>query len=108
MDVDNIARSSSTYIGKLRSNFLRTKFIIYDTQPPYNNAQLSPPDIVETRDEEDEGKYKPLILRNRAPRWHEQLQCWGLNFWGRVTVASMKNLQLIAANQPAVGVPTPS
>ncbi|GAU13343.1 hypothetical protein TSUD_42970 [Trifolium subterraneum] len=25
------------------SNFLGTKFIIYDTQPPYNNAQLAPP-----------------------------------------------------------------
>ncbi|KAL1295459.1 hypothetical protein AAHE18_19G213000 [Arachis hypogaea] len=43
MDADNVSRSSSTYIGKLRSNFLGTKFIIYDTQPPYNNAQLSPP-----------------------------------------------------------------
>ncbi|KAH9757569.1 Tubby-like F-box protein 8 [Citrus sinensis] len=43
MDADNISRSSSTYIGKLRSNFLGTKFIIYDTQPPYNSAQLSPP-----------------------------------------------------------------
>lgn len=43
MDADNISRSSSTYIGKLRSNFLGTKFIIYDTQPPYNNTQSSPP-----------------------------------------------------------------
>ncbi|MBA0566229.1 hypothetical protein Golob_011067 [Gossypium lobatum] len=202
MDADNISRSSSTYIGKLRSNFLGTKFIIYDTQPPYNNAQLSPPgrsrrfyskkvspkvptgsyniaqvsyelnvlgtrgprrmhcsmysipasavepggivpgqpeliprsledsfrsisfsksidnssefssarfsDIVGTRDEEDEGKDRPLILRNKAPRWHEQLQCWCLNFRGRVTVASVKNFQLIAANQPAAGAPTPS
>ncbi|KAL5776633.1 hypothetical protein ACOSP7_009559 [Xanthoceras sorbifolium] len=200
MDADNISRSSSTYIGKLRSNFLGTKFIIYDTQPPYNNAQLSPPgrsrrfyskkvspkvptgsyniaqvsyelnvlgtrgprrmhctmysvpdsalepggsvpgqaelnprsledsfrnfsksidtstefsssrfsDIVGARDEEDEGKERPLILRNKAPRWHEQLQCWCLNFRGRVTVASVKNFQLIAATQPAAGAPTPS
>ncbi|KDO83735.1 hypothetical protein CISIN_1g014365mg [Citrus sinensis] len=197
---DNISRSSSTYIGKLRSNFLGTKFIIYDTQPPYNSAQLSPPgrsrrfyskkvspkvptgsyniaqvsyelnvlgtrgprrmhctmhsipasalepggsvpgqaelnprsledsfrnfsksidvstefsssrfsDIVGPRDEEDEGKDRPLILRNKAPRWHEQLQCWCLNFRGRVTVASVKNFQLIAATQPAAGAPTPS
>uniref|UniRef100_A0A7N0R8Z0 Tubby C-terminal domain-containing protein n=1 Tax=Kalanchoe fedtschenkoi TaxID=63787 RepID=A0A7N0R8Z0_KALFE len=34
MDADNISRSNSAYIGKLRSNFLGTKFIIYDTQPP--------------------------------------------------------------------------
>ncbi|XVF39082.1 hypothetical protein PTKIN_Ptkin01aG0006800 [Pterospermum kingtungense] len=202
MDADNISRSSNMYIGKLRSNFLGTKFIIYDTQPPYNNAQLSPPgrsrrfyskkvspkvptgsyniaqvsyelnvlgtrgprrmhccmhsipaaalepggivpgqpellprsledsfrsisfsksidnssefssarfsDIVGTHDEEDEGKERPLVLRNKAPRWHEQLQCWCLNFRGRVTVASVKNFQLIAANQPAAGAPTPS
>ncbi|KAL0016317.1 hypothetical protein SO802_003386 [Lithocarpus litseifolius] len=217
MDADNISRSSCTYIGKLRSNFLGTKFIIYDTQPPYNNAQLSPPgrsrrfyskkvspkvptgsyniaqvsyelnvlgtrgprrmhctmhsipsssvepggcvpgqpellprsledsfrsisfsksidnstefsssrfsDIIGPRDEDEEGKERPLVLRNKAPRWHEQLQCWCLNFRGRVTVASVKNFQLIAATQPApapapatsaaaaaaaAGTPTPS
>lgn len=202
MDADNISRSSSTYIGKLRSNFLGTKFIIYDTQPPYNNAQLSPPgrsrrfyskkvspkvptgsyniaqvayelnvlgtrgprrmhcamhsipaaalepggtvpgqaellprsledsfrsisfsksidtstefsssrfsDIIGPRDEEDDGKDRYLVLKNKAPRWHEQLQCWCLNFRGRVTVASVKNFQLIAANQPSAGAPTPS
>lgn len=41
----------------------------------------------------DEG----LTLKNKAPRWHEQLQCWCLNFNGRVTVASVKNFQLVAA-----------
>ncbi|KAK4800885.1 hypothetical protein SAY86_021372 [Trapa natans] len=209
MDADNISRSSSSCIGKLRSNFLGTKFIIYDTQPPYNNAQLSPPgrsrrfyskkvspkvptgsyniaqisyelnvlgtrgprrmqcvmhsvptsclepggtvpghpkllprplledsfrstsfsksmdvstefsssrfsDIagpirgVDAEEGEDGGKERPLVLRNKAPRWHEQLQCWCLNFRGRVTVASVKNFQLIAANQPPAGAPTPS
>jgi tubby-related protein 1 len=38
-----------------------------------------------------------LVLRNKAPRWHEQLQCWCLNFNGRVTVASVKNFQLVAS-----------
>lgn len=44
-----------------------------------------------------------LVLKNKAPRWHEQLQCWCLNFNGRVTVASVKNFQLVAApeNGPA-------
>ncbi|KAK1275598.1 Tubby-like F-box protein 8 [Acorus gramineus] len=208
MDADNISRSSSTYIGKLRSNFLGTKFIIYDTQPPYNGASSAPPpppgrssrrfnskkvspkvpagtysmaqvtyelnvlgtrgprrmhcvmhsipssaldiggsvpgqpDLLEENnfpsfrstasksvldgsfdfsssrfsdiigsDEHDNGEGKhcgrPLVLRNKAPRWHEQLQCWCLNFRGRVTVASVKNFQLIAAVE-AVGVPTPS
>ncbi|PSS17463.1 Tubby-like F-box protein [Actinidia chinensis var. chinensis] len=204
MDADNISRSSSTYIGKLRSNFLGTKFIIYDTQPTYNSAHLSPSgrtsrrfnskkvspkvptgsyniarltyelnvlgtrgprkmncimhsipisslepggtvpgqpellphslddsfrsisfsksidtstefsssrfsDIMGPRDDGDDGgKDRPLVLRNKVPRWHEQLQCWCLNFRGRVTVASVKNFQLIAASQPAAGAPTPS
>ncbi|XP_072983816.1 tubby-like F-box protein 5 isoform X1 [Typha latifolia] len=42
-----------------------------------------------------------LILKNKAPRWHEQLQCWCLNFRGRVTVASVKNFQLVAAVDPS-------
>ncbi|KAI4321375.1 hypothetical protein MLD38_034763 [Melastoma candidum] len=179
-----------------RSNFLGTKFIIYDTQPPYNNAQLSPPGrsrrfnskkvspkvptgsfniaqvtyelnvlgtrgprrmhcvmhsipasslelggsvpwqpellprsledssvaslsrsqsiprqslVAQGRDQEDDGKDRPLVLRKKAPRWHEQLQCRCLNFKGRVTVASVKNFQLIAANQPAAaGAPSQS
>lgn len=47
------------------------------------------------------GKEAPLILKNRTPRWHEQLQCWCLNFRGRVTIASVKNFQLIAASGEA-------
>ncbi|XP_042494713.1 tubby-like F-box protein 8 [Macadamia integrifolia] len=205
MDADNISRSSSTYIGKLRSNFLGTKFIIYDTQPPYSGTHVSPPvrssrrfyskkvspkvptgsyniaqvayelnvlgtrgprrmhcmmhsipasalgaggsvpgqpellpprsledsfgsisfsksidqsgefssarfsDIAGFHDNDEDNKERPLVLRNKAPRWHEQLQCWCLNFRGRVTVASVKNFQLIAAaTQPAAGAPTPS
>ena len=41
-----------------------------------------------------------VVLRNKAPRWHEHLQCWCLNFHGRVTVASVKNFQLVAAPDP--------
>ncbi|QCD76501.1 tubby-like F-box protein 8 [Vigna unguiculata] len=205
MDADNISRSSNTYIGKLRSNFLGTKFIIYDTQPPYSSAHICPPgtgktsrrfyskkvspkvpsgsyniaqvtyelnvlgtrgprkmhcvmhsipasaldaggtvpgqpellprsledsfrsisfsksldraiefsssrfsDISESILDDDDGKLRPLVLKNKPPRWHEQLQCWCLNFRGRVTVASVKNFQLIAATQPAAGAPTPS
>ncbi|KAH0918046.1 hypothetical protein HID58_025706 [Brassica napus] len=52
--------------------------------------------------EEDQGEtsFKPLVLKNKQPRWHEQLQCWCLNFRGRVTVASVKNFQLVAVRQP--------
>ena len=43
-----------------------------------------------------------LVLRNKAPRWHEQLQCWCLNFNGRVTVASVKNFQLVSSPENGV------
>ncbi|URE30910.1 tubby-like F-box protein [Musa troglodytarum] len=43
----------------------------------------------------------PVRINNKAPRWHEQLQCWCLNFRGRVTVASVKNFQLVAAADPS-------
>uniref|UniRef100_A0A7N0TR61 Uncharacterized protein n=1 Tax=Kalanchoe fedtschenkoi TaxID=63787 RepID=A0A7N0TR61_KALFE len=192
-DADNISRSSSTYVGKLRSNFLGTKFVIYDTQLPqacthissssgqsnrrflsekvspkvptgsYNIAQVTyelnvlgtrglrrmncimhsiPVSALEVggsipRYLEDflrsisfstsldysnnfsssrfsemgalgsvvEDESKPLVLKNKPPRWHEQLQCWCLNLRGRVTVASVKNFQLIVATQPTVPPP---
>ncbi|KAL6857080.1 hypothetical protein ACP4OV_018462 [Aristida adscensionis] len=206
VDPKNISRSSNGYVGKMRSNFLGTKFIVYDTQPPYNAGSLvscergsrrissrrvspkvptasypiarvnyelnvlgtrgprrmhctmhsipasaldpegvvpgqpnqlfpGPSSLEESfrsantfsssrfsatdrsldfsssrfseisggvqRDQDNgEAKERPLVLRNKEPRWHEQLQCWCLNFRGRVTVASVKNFQLIAAPQP--------
>ncbi|GER47865.1 tubby like protein 1 [Striga asiatica] len=201
MDADNISRSSSSYLGKVRSNFLGTKFIIYDTNPPppsaassapgrtsrrFNSKRVSPKlpvgnygiaqvayelNVLGTRGprrmhcvmrsipasavepggsvparpenllmgpldsdssfrsvsfnksefgsarfsdmsgplNDDENKSncgeRPLVLKNKPPRWHEQLQCWCLNFRGRVTVASVKNFQLIAAGPPAPAPP---
>ncbi|CDY51990.1 BnaC03g75660D [Brassica napus] len=189
MDADNISRSSNSYLGKLRSNFLGTKFLVYDTQPPqtpssssalitdqtsrsrfhskrvspkvpsgsYNNAQItyelnvlgtrgprrmhctmnsiptsslepggsvpnqpeklvpgrldesfrnfssarfSEMGVVSCEEDQEETSFRPLVLKNKQPRWHEQLQCWCLNFRGRVTVASVKNFQLVAVRQP--------
>ncbi|KAL7608670.1 hypothetical protein Lser_V15G12443 [Lactuca serriola] len=165
---DDFSRASSTYVGKLRSNFLGTKFTIYDSQPPtdttnhnrssqrFQKKQVSPKlpscsysiatisyelNVLRTRGPRrmnctmhsipissiQEGGTAPtpksfpfktidrstsslsstttpnsnpldsLMLKNKAPRWHEQLQCWCLNFKGRVTVASVKNFQLVAA-----------
>ncbi|KAM7470415.1 hypothetical protein LguiA_008598 [Lonicera macranthoides] len=204
MDADHISRSSNTYIGKLRSNFLGTKFIIYDTQPPHSCAHITPPgrssrrfyskkvspkvpsgsydiarisyelNVLGTRGPrrmncimhsipissldpagtvpgqpvdllprsledsfrsisfsnsldhtvefnssrfseagissitgvgDEDSKSRPLVLKNKSPRWHEQLQCWCLNFRGRVTVASVKNFQLVAAMPPVTGAP---
>ncbi|KAL3630276.1 Tubby-like F-box protein 5 [Castilleja foliolosa] len=179
---DDFSRASNTFVGKLRSNFLGTKFTIYDSQPldgdtapqcisrhsrRFDNAkQVSPKlpaynyavttvsyelNVLRTRGPRrmhcvmhsipvsaiqeggtaptptsflqssiDNHKYLPasskepatcvssaLVLNNKAPRWHEQLQCWCLNFKGRVTVASVKNFQLVAggAVDPSVELP---
>ncbi|KAE8722869.1 Tubby-like F-box protein 14 [Hibiscus syriacus] len=184
---NDVLKGSSTYIGKLRSNFLRTKFTVYDAQPPnagakvtkssstmlINMTQVSPrvpagnypvahisyelnvlgsrgprrmqcvmdaipassiepggvaptqteflhsnldtfPSLLffrskSTRSESfrseplSEQKDEMLVLRNKSPRWHGQLQCWCLNFNGRVTVASVKNFQLAASPLNGVG-----
>lgn len=180
LDMGDMSKGSSAYIGKLRSNFLGTKFTVYDAHPPYDGAvvsksrsarviglnQVSPrvpagnypvshisyelnvlgsrgprrmncvmssipasaveeggkaptqtefplsnldsfPSIPFFRSKsaridsaaaqaQDEEK---LVLKNKSPRWHEQLQCWCLNFRGRVTVASVKNFQLVASDE---------
>lgn len=192
LDANDFSRASSAYVGKLRSNFLGTKFTIYDGQPPcdaavkttnrssrrFHSKQVSPrlpacnysiatisyelnvlrtrgprrlhcimhsiplfsiqeggtaptpksfPHFVDAQCSPSpalQGKEPavnfsstslsepppvlsgdPLVLKNKAPRWHEQLQCWCLNFRGRVTVASVKNFQLVAAVEPHHDVP---
>ncbi|KAH6825510.1 tubby like protein 2 [Perilla frutescens var. hirtella] len=191
---DDFSRASNTCVGKLRSNFLGTKFTIYDSQPPngaavhhvsrqsrrFGSNQVSPKlpaynysiatvsyelNVLRTRGPRrmncvmhsipvssiQEGGTAPtptsfppclderssvaptmkekepvipfsspnitfsstltpnteaaLVLKNKSPRWHEQLQCWCLNFKGRVTVASVKNFQLVAAVDPSVDLP---
>ena len=37
------------------------------------------------------------ILKNKAPKWNEQVGAYVLNFNGRVTRASVKNFQLCAS-----------
>ncbi|MFS7901771.1 putative transcription factor TUBBY family [Helianthus anomalus] len=182
LNAEDVSKGSSTYIGKLRSNFLGTKFTVYDAQPPNGGAlttkchssrpgtmkRVSPRvpagnypvsnisyevNVLGSRGPRrmqcamnsipasamDPGGSAPtqteflvsnvdsfsslaffrsksaridnsqsgtlltgqndpmLVLKNKAPRWHEQLQCWCLNFNGRVTVASVKNFQLVAS-----------
>ncbi|GKV12058.1 hypothetical protein SLEP1_g23260 [Rubroshorea leprosula] len=188
LNCDYVSKGSSAYIGKLRSNFLGTKFTIYDVHPPSTGAKVTksqstrlvnirrvspkvpagnypvshisyelnvlgsrgprrmqcvmdsiPASAIEpggvaptqteflhsnldsfpsisffrsksTRVETFEsgplsGQKGVLVLRNKAPRWHEQLQCWCLNFNGRVTVASVKNFQLVASPENGVAGP---
>lgn len=181
LNAGDVSKASSNYIGKLRSNFLGTKFTIYDAQPPNAGAKVTksrstrlvgmrqisprvpagnypvahisyelnvlgsrgprrmqcvmdaiPVSAIEsggaaptqtaflpgnfdsfpslpffrsksTRSDSFQSgplstpKDEMLVLKNKTPRWHDQLQCWCLNFNGRVTVASVKNFQLVAS-----------
>ncbi|EPS61288.1 hypothetical protein M569_13507 [Genlisea aurea] len=170
---NDFSETSENYAGKLRSNFLGSKFFIQDSEIPSNSVirpsgwswkrisskRVSPrppicsynvatilyelnvlrtrgprrihcvmdtipvsctqpggnlPPIIRTSDEtfspaacpstssisslpKKQPAADPLVLENKVPRWHEQLQCWCLNFRGRVTVASVKNFQLVNA-----------
>lgn len=177
LNAEDVSKGSNTYIGKLRSNFLGTKFTVYDAQPPNAGAlatkchsfkpgsmkrvsprvpagnfpvshisyelnvlgsrgprrmqcimnaipasAIDPGGMAPTQTEfllsntdsfsslpffrsksarihnsQSGSSSSQLTLKNKAPRWHEQLQCWCLNFNGRVTVASVKNFQLVAS-----------
>lgn len=39
-----------------------------------------------------------LVLRNKSPQWNEETQSYVLNFSGRVTLASVKNFQIVHAS----------
>jgi tubby-related protein 1 len=41
-----------------------------------------------------------VTLRNKTPKWNDQLGAYCLNFNGRVTHASVKNFQLISSDDP--------
>ncbi|KAF8409979.1 hypothetical protein HHK36_002499 [Tetracentron sinense] len=86
------------------SHFLDEKFSLLSVSKgkgpivDFSTTRLSEPPI------SVQGTGESLVLKNKAPRWHEQLQCWCLNFRGRVTVASVKNFQLVAAVEPSHNV----
>lgn len=149
---NDVSSGANAFVGKLRSNFMGTKFEVLETlSPPCNGTLIStrrlckrvgskrqvcptaPPlvynvahvayqlNVLGSRGPRRlvcmlhsigaggssqcvEGapkrkkKFPSLMLKNKAPRWHEQLRCWCLNFRGRVTVASVKNFQLVASS----------
>jgi tubby-related protein 1 len=48
-----------------------------------------------------------LVLRNKQPKWNEQMQAFCLNFQGRVTEASVKNFQLVSQRYSPAPALTP-
>jgi hypothetical protein len=71
---------------------LTTSYTHIPTYPPPPPAPSLPPGA-------SSWSHKPHIrLQNKPPHWNEGLRCWCLNFKGRVKLASVKNFQLMAAN----------
>eukprot|EP00634_Sargassococcus_sp_CCMP2135_P011517 CAMPEP_0198653954 /NCGR_PEP_ID=MMETSP1467-20131203/7391_1 /TAXON_ID=1462469 /ORGANISM="unid. sp., Strain CCMP2135" /LENGTH=594 /DNA_ID=CAMNT_0044389931 /DNA_START=1 /DNA_END=1785 /DNA_ORIENTATION=+ len=143
MGENDLKRTSSNYIGKLRANFAGTEFQIFDagsrggfdaddekrselgaviytsnvlgSRGP-RKMQVAIPkvdgDDSTTADFKDDAKsgdvlstmkahdYGKLIYTiNKPPRWNEQVGAYVLNFNGRVTMASVKNFQLVQPDE---------
>eukprot|EP00002_Diphylleia_rotans_P014780 TRINITY_DN2875_c0_g2_i1.p1 TRINITY_DN2875_c0_g2~~TRINITY_DN2875_c0_g2_i1.p1 ORF type:complete len:467 (+),score=124.74 TRINITY_DN2875_c0_g2_i1:90-1490(+) len=144
LDAEDMSRDSGNYMGKLRSNFMGTEFVLYDKgENPKKVKEIDTPTVgarqelgfmlYETnflgmkgprkmtvvvpavREDGTRATWKPssssdsmidhyrkkdyrdmIILHNKTPTWHEESQSFVLNFRGRVTVASVKNFQLVA------------
>jgi tubby-related protein 1 len=150
MDQNDLNRSGSNYLGKLRSNFVGTEFQVFDDGiNPKDGAdnddnqntnvrcemggvmyaanvlgsrgprkmQVAIPgvnenlEIIKWRDSmgpsgtgtnddmltriKDRNFRDMVYLINKPPRWNEQVGAYVLNFNGRVTMASVKNFQLV-------------
>ncbi|XP_045800193.1 tubby-like F-box protein 5 [Trifolium pratense] len=74
------------------------EFASYHIQ--HESSKGKKPKVVEFDSTCTDFEREPLILKNKALTWSEQLQYWHLDFSGRVTVDSVKNFQLVAAEDP--------
>jgi len=150
MDKKNLDKSSPSYLGKLRSNFIGTEFTIYDkglspkdvekeslavsmmtvrqelgaviyasnllgSRGPRKMTVIAPQinkdgtkTVFRPLDEEQSilSKYKNneldgvMVMHNKQPKWNDQFEAYVLNFNGRVTMASVKNFQIITEDDP--------
>ncbi|XP_075045669.1 tubby protein homolog [Mixophyes fleayi] len=145
VDPTDLSRGGESYIGKIRSNLLGTRFTVFDNgvnpeskpfvqeREPIRQelASVSYQDnvfglrgprkmnviipgmnqdserlCIQPLDERDtllsryqNGNMEDIInLQNKAPSWSEETQSHVLNFHGRVTQASVKNFQIINAD----------
>ncbi|XP_058511880.1 transcriptional enhancer factor TEF-3 isoform X3 [Ochotona princeps] len=146
-DPTNLSREGESYIGKLRSNLMGTKFTVYDHGVNPMKAQ-GLVEKVHTRQElaavcyetnvlgfkgprkmsviipgmnmnheripfQPRNDHESLLskwqnksmenlieLHNKAPVWNDDTHSYVLNFHGRVTQASVKNFQIVHANDP--------
>ncbi|XP_074125385.1 tubby-related protein 3 isoform X2 [Sminthopsis crassicaudata] len=147
IDPTDLSREGESYIGKLRSNLMGTKFTVYDHGVSPTKAQ-GLVEKVHTRQElaaicyetnvlgfkgprkmsviipgmnmsheripfrprnehenllskwQNKNMENVIELHNKAPVWNDDTQSYVLNFHGRVTQASVKNFQIVHANDP--------
>ncbi|XP_063797771.1 tubby protein homolog [Pseudophryne corroboree] len=147
VDPTDLSRGGESYIGKVRSNMLGTRFTVFDNGvspeskpfvqeretirqelasisyktnvlglrgprkmkviiPGMNQERervcIQPLDERETLlSRYQNGNMEDIIyLQNKVPSWNEETQSHVLNFHGRVTLASVKNFQIINAGDP--------
>ncbi|KAJ3260830.1 hypothetical protein HK103_007393 [Boothiomyces macroporosus] len=119
---EEISKDSIHYVAKLKANFKRTNFILTDVRKKelkelaivIYSKNVLPRELqvgIKAMDIEHDAKFttdisgdfkmnnekKLLLLKNKAPRWNEATQSHCLNFGGRVTQPSIKNMQLISS-----------
>lgn len=104
----------SSVIGKVVSNFLGTEYTIYKSNEqvaailyetnvfglkgPRKMTIILPPvqeschDLLKKYKEDSE---QLVVLHNKPPMWNEESDSFVLNFEGRVTLASVKNFQIV-------------
>ncbi|NWX41128.1 TULP3 protein, partial [Steatornis caripensis] len=147
IDPTDLSRRGESFIGKLRSNFMGTKFTVYDNGVSPVKAQ-SLVEEAHTRQElaavcyetnvlgfkgprkmsviipgmnmnheripvcprnehesllskwQNKNLENLIELQNKAPVWNDDTQSYVLNFYGRVTQASVKNFQIVHDNDP--------
>ncbi|XP_060695380.1 tubby protein homolog isoform X2 [Hemiscyllium ocellatum] len=114
VDATDLSREADSYVGKLRSNLMGTKFTIYDNGVnPAKAVGLL--DETNTRQElaaicyeheslllmwQNRNMENLIELHNKVPVWNDDTQSYVLNFHGRVTQASVKNFQIVHDNDP--------
>ncbi|XP_009683010.2 tubby protein homolog isoform X9 [Struthio camelus] len=114
IDPTDLSRGGESFIGKLRSNLMGTKFTVYDNgvNPMKTTASLEANIL---RQElaaicyehetllsrwQNKNTESVIELHNKTPVWNDDTQSYVLNFHGRVTQASVKNFQIIHDNDP--------
>ena len=116
MSIDDFTPNSPNYLGEIEANFWGTQFTIFDRGLPQSIYDKSPSAICSLRKKMGTISYETNImgdfprlfqidvdtmkegivhLENLKPEWSERMECYCLNFYGRVKKASAKNFQII-------------